>query len=480
MKIPSLFDKCVLWWPGQHHAYSSTAKTISNTSYSGNATQVTTIADPYGGSTPIGYFNSSSGLSVPASSDMVFTGDFTIEFYVNCGNQTRLYPQVIANNSTNDWAANGFTICIDRTDASPDKVTVYKYEFNTSVSMLVSTTSVNNSQWHHIAIARSGTTIRLFIDGTIEDTETYSGTISFNVATWEICHHIRSVDASFGTGYLSEMRFSNCCRYTSGFTPQTSRFVSDEYTRLLLHMTGSGTTFVDSSGITDFDEFPIIPSGVTVTNSGTWEKEDLGNSRSLLKFVSTNQNYITLSDNDAWFFGTGDFSISFWLKFNTALPGSTVSFISQNGGAAVVSPIEFVFYHSGNNKLYVQAGSSTASWDIIGAWAASGSKTNWAINTWYYITVVRSGTSVKVYVDGVQDISVTIAANANFFNSTSTFDIMRYQNTTNNWLNGNIKDYMIFNGRGLTQAEIIQLMRLTHPITGPGIIPGPYDYWRLS
>lgn len=480
----SLLDKCVLWWPGTNVATTIAAKTI--TKMGGTViTQNTNSSDPWGGENPVlwttgVYVKPNGTLTFPASSDMVFTGDFTVEFWIKVtGNQLHEWPNIIDNLATSDWGIDQFAITVDRMDI-PNVMAVSHYNVST-IPFMVGTTNMIDSLWHHVAVVRYNNTGILYIDGNEEASHSdWTATVSYNKTVNQLIYRsTRSSTTLLGPAYMSNFRISNIARYTGEFTVPSGPFVNDVYTKLLLKMDGSGTTFVDSSGYVDCDCFPIIPSGVTPTNNGVWDKSDLGNSKLLLNFTSSNQNYLALSDDDAWFFGTGDFTVSFWLKFNTALPSSTVSFISQNGGSAVVSPVELVFYHNGNNKLYVQSGSSTSAWDIINAWAASGTKIDWAINTWYYITLVRSGTSVKVYVDNVQDISVTIAANANFFNSTSTLDILRYQNNTNNWLNGNMKDLMIFKDRALTQPEIELLMNRTHPITGAGLLDSG-RYYKLS
>ena len=66
------------------------------------------------------------------------------------------------------------------------------------------------------------------------------------------------------SGNFDQIRVSNLCRYPGEFTPATSAFTTDSYTKLLLHMDGTngGTTFTDSSG---------SPGPATAfTTTGTW------------------------------------------------------------------------------------------------------------------------------------------------------------------------------------------------------------------
>jgi len=56
-------------------------------------------------------------------------------------------------------------------------------------------------------------------------------------------------------------------------------------------------------------------------------------------------------------------------------------------------------------KLSLNISSNGTTWNV--ATASPGLKTNFAINTWYYINFIFTGNRYVVYVDGVQDIEVT-------------------------------------------------------------------------
>ena len=76
-------------------------------------------------------------------------------------------------------------------------------------------------------------------------------------------------------------------------------------------------TLQDSAGVSGgIDEFPILPSGVTVTNNGTFTKTDLGNNKSVLNFNGST-NYISLTDNDAWDVFEDDFTITMWVNYDS-------------------------------------------------------------------------------------------------------------------------------------------------------------------
>jgi len=238
--------------------------------------------------------------------------------------------------------------------------------------------------------------------------------------------------------------------FVSGNTVGAGKFTS-LFNGLVLWFNGS----VDTS-----DGFPIIPSGVTVTPSGNFGYVDLGNNKSLMNFNGTT-NYISLSDNAAWTMFEGDFTISLWVKFGTVKDNE---FLGQ--------------YADTNNKwtVYWDATTITLYGKIAGTikmlYSAALAQSS---GVWYYVTIIRSGSACLIYVNGAsQSVTTTISFTATI-DVTGPFEIGRGDTVC---LNGNIKDLMIWKNRALTTAEIKMLMIKTHPLTGTGLIPGPYDYWR--
>lgn len=220
-----------------------------------------------------------------------------------------------------------------------------------------------------------------------------------------------------------------------------------------------------SAGVSgDNDEFPIIPSGVTITNTGTFTKDDLGNNKSVLKFNETT-NHISLSDSTVWNIFNSDCTVSFWLRADAI--EHQCFHVSQ---LIDVNSYFGIGYASGPKFTVVGKISSVTKfdYDIMGV--------SPTVGTWMHITVIRSGSNLIFYKDGV---SQTITVNTAF---NETLDIAApltigysgyYYGTT-----GNIKDLMIFN-RALSLSEIKLLMNRTNPVTGEGLIDTG-RYWRLT
>ncbi len=158
-------------------------------------------------------FNGSSGyISISESGDMDFgTADFTIDAWVNfsaTGDRT-----ILAGTSSGDLMLSRFS---DNT-----------LRIGTSLVAWQSTSSAQtwtNGTWYHIAIARSGSTLKMYKDGV----QIYSGTntTSYNF-TASVVVGVRESTVGYMSGYIDELRISKgVALWTSAFTPPTSAIIS--------------------------------------------------------------------------------------------------------------------------------------------------------------------------------------------------------------------------------------------------------------
>ena len=103
-------------------------------------------------------------------------------------------------------------------------------------------------------------------------------------------------------------------------------------------------------------------------------------------------DYVTISDSSDWAFGTGDFTIEAWVRFN-ALPSDTIAAIcSQFTGAGN-------YWYFGLNDT---AGAKTWRFESAGTAINIQKTTTVSLNTWYHIALVRGGNNFYIFQDGVQ------------------------------------------------------------------------------
>ena len=155
------------------------------------------------------------------------TSDLCIEAFINAdATQPNSYPsflQTYPGTGTN-WLAGALSIGVSRPAGETNKITLYIYNYSTTVALLTSTNGIVGSGWKHVAITRSGNTWRLFIDGVLEATATWSGSV-----------HTAAQKAYIGgdpwsgadglKGQIDELRITvGQARYTAAFTPPPAPF----------------------------------------------------------------------------------------------------------------------------------------------------------------------------------------------------------------------------------------------------------------
>jgi len=104
-------------------------------------------------------------------------------------------------------------------------------------------------------------------------------------------------------------------------------------------------------------------------------------------------DFLTVPDSADFDFGSGNFTIDCWVRFN-AVSGNMI-FISQ--WESNVSKSSWVlFYNHGATELrfLYSTDGTTTSGQVVKTWTPS-------TGTWYHIAIVRNGTNMVVYIDGV-------------------------------------------------------------------------------
>lgn len=145
------------------------------------------------------------------SSEFAFgTGDFTVEAWLRGKGpffETRT-----------SLTGAGFGYAVDHTSN-----TIKVYDGQGGSHVYTGSTTYNWTNWHHVAISRSGTTLRVFVDGSLDGTATTSrnltqqgGIVGANINTVLASN----TGSSHYDGYIDDLRVTKgVARYTSAFTP---------------------------------------------------------------------------------------------------------------------------------------------------------------------------------------------------------------------------------------------------------------------
>jgi hypothetical protein len=165
----------------------------------------------------------------------------------------------------------------------------------------------------------------------------------------------------------------------------------DTYIKLLLHMEDTGAAFTDSSA-----GAKTVTAHGDVTQSEDWFK--FGAKSALFDGAG---DYLSLADHADWFLDTGDFTIDFWLNFTTV---GNATFFSQYVNA---NNLIYFDYNAGLLRFYEKSTAVHADYSI--AWTP-------VAGTAYHMELVRSGTDLLLFIDGVlqtwDTITVALAASS--------------------------------------------------------------------
>ncbi|MFI0460794.1 MAG: LamG domain-containing protein [Ilumatobacteraceae bacterium] len=175
-------------------------------------------------------------LSLPGSNDWaVGTGDFTVEWFQYQTDFSSSWPRIF---SVGSYPSTSIGVSIEGG-------TFYVW-LASGYRLFASTGSISN-RWVHFAVARSGTTLRIFKNGV----QLASGTDSTNVTNSSTALYIGS-EATSGTyfgGLITNFHFvKGTALYTSAFTP-SGPLSAVANSKLLLQAVSSGSLLSDSSSV---------------------------------------------------------------------------------------------------------------------------------------------------------------------------------------------------------------------------------------
>jgi hypothetical protein len=313
-------------------------------------------------------------LTGPANNADVLlgTGDFTFEgwFYQTA---TNTYPGVLeigvhTVNGILFIASNGSTI------------TAYG-----PAGFMGTATAPPLNTWNHIAWVRSSGTFKIYVNGVGNAGTASASNFSDNTTTTFGGESTRSNATYTYSGYMSGVRLvKGTAVYTANFTPPSTPLTAISGTSLLIQGTNAG--IFDRTG-----RNVIETRGYTTAEPGRRQPEirtQVKKYGSSSIFFGGNNDALFVRTNPALAFESGNFTVEFWVNFTSiANRQDLVWWVPDNdslrGGIS--------WRLSGDALCYYDAAVGGA---INTAWLPT-------INTWYHIALSRSGSSTRLFIDGV-------------------------------------------------------------------------------
>ena len=355
--------------------------------------QVSTAQSKFGGASILGD-GTGDFISTPFKEDydIARTNTWTVECWLRPNTVTGIYG--IANCQVYG-DSKGWTLYTNGTNVQfLDAASGYTNLVTSGVTLAVNT-------WYHIAVVRNGSNLDIYVDG-ISRASTTSYT-SKNTTTGPLRIGEGSAISSglyldpyseFRTlnGYMDEFRISNVARYTANFTPSASAFTNDANTVLLIHANdyNGSTTFVDDGGQTIASR-----TAATLTANGNAQV-----STAQSKFGGSSY----LGDGSGDFISTpfrldydiarsNNFTVECWIRPNT--PSSYMGIVNN---MTYNTTIGWGVYMASGQINFLDASQNYTNLVTSGI--------TFSANTWYHIALVRSGSNLNIYVDGVSRASI--------------------------------------------------------------------------
>lgn len=379
-------------------------------------TQVYAAAN-VGGST---YFDGTGDyLSATNSAGNFAANNFTLETWCWFNTNSVGYQAIMANAGSAD--SQGWIFGVE----TGNNIVFYPSNGSNWVNYILSNVIPTINCWTHLAVVRNGSALTLYVNGVNSGSNTISGSIHSPSNAYFVGYypHFPGGARSFN-GYFSGTRLINgTAVYTGNFTPPTAPPTNIANTSLLLNYT--------NAGIFDQTSKTVIETLGDAKVSTTQYKYGTGS-----MYFDGSGDYARVPYNSVMQL-PGDFTVECWIY-----PISRVSLYpcifnnystyTTNGGFGI-----FAGHNSQNTSRYQVS--------FNGSFPVIQSSSNIAYNSWTHIALVRSGSTLTLYINGVSEgtSTQTVAANGtqNYYWLGTAGDEL-----ANGYFNGYIDDFRVTRG----------------------------------
>ena len=378
----------------------------------GNVTQNTFSPYRHGGYST--YFDG-TGDYVETPTDAGFTIG-TNQFTVECWFQVQQDTQQTIFSLMNG-GSNIINVFYWHTDNNIGVVTPTLSQYGNANS-----NTVDIDTWHHLALVRNATTMYLYIDGSLMWSSANTENLNNN--------RVRIAANQYGNnllGYVSDFRFINGTAITPASGGPNDRLTAVTNTKLLTchlpYISDGSTTGHTITVVGNTKTEPFAPYDYSPYASG--------NNGGSMYFDGTGDR-ITFSHASDFSFGTGDFTIEFWIKTPTnAITGGYSRTICEIGQLHVYMRI--TSYHGGVDSA-IRVYDETTDNDVGNLAIAN--------DLWHHIAVVRESGTMKCWVDGVYNTGVSNSKN---LSETST-NAIGGRTDGNGHMEGTLADFRVVKG----------------------------------
>jgi hypothetical protein len=320
----------------------------------------------HGGS---GYFKGSPDyLYTPINTAFTFgTNNFTVEYWLNLSSTSGGRVSCTLGNATTFDPLMGYFATGEST------FRVYLSSNNSSWDISNGSTlsyAMNLNSWYHVAIVRNGSNIALYVNGSSV------GSITSSASIYQSANDIilgLGQSSFYFPGYISNFRFTRAAVYNASFTLPTAPVSNVTGTNLLLNFTNAA--IYDASAQNDITTVGDTQSSTTIFK---WAPTSM-------KFDGTG-DYLNVSTGSpqSLTFGTGNFTIEFWVYFTSNTGQQTLY-----DGRPAAGAYPLLYLNAGVINYYVGGGVA-----ITSVQPSTG--------VWYFMSLRRSSGITQFFINGTQ------------------------------------------------------------------------------
>jgi len=322
---------------------------------------------------------------------------------------------------------------------------------NGAVTPITFSTTTDTTFWYgdegtnlvdmFIGASKFNNTIQQFIDGKIDDVRYYQNKALTSDEVVLLYNSGTGTEASsFGSSNISYDSVNDLYSPTSQF-PNSEATVGTN-TVLLINFNGSDaqTSYTAETGQT-----------VTFVGNAQLDTSDKKFGTASLELDGAT-DYISIPDSADWSFGTGDFTIDFWVNFidNTGNQGVILQTVDANNQW-------YLFKHASGDKLnfFYKVGGVTVA-DYIATNAMT-----FTVGEWTHVAFVRDGSGAKLFIDGVEVALTETTAFGNLTDIGSAPLWVGRPADANDGLWARVDDFRITKGEALWTSNFDGVLNMT-------------------
>ncbi len=322
---------------------------------------------------------------------------------------------------------------------------------------------LKDNKWHTVVAMRDGQELKLYVDGVLEDS---SGNVvptdcdisTSNSSPFSIGAAVYWSQSRFFTGTVDEVAVYNRALTTTEVAEISNTGVNKTTSGIVAYYPFDDGTSNDATSnnndATKYGDTKYVPGAVVSTKGMAFDGDG---------------DYISCANESNFDFGTGNFSLSCWVKLNSGVASNDYTIIGKNLAGKFTSgsggyPGYRLSQYYGSLRFNV--------WDldnqITYAVSYSGALSD---NNWHYVTAMRDGQELRLYVDGVLKSSSgeVVPTDCNFDNSSPFAIGAAVYWGQSRFFPGSIDEVAVYN-KVLSSREIKMLMNFSPNYLSDGLV----------